>query len=347
MITVRSRIHNLRLKGQLCFIVLRDRIQTIQAVAHKNSFDNFKICATLTKESIVDCQARIVIPNGLITGVTKQNIELEVLSLTIISLSEQPPILLTDLEKFVDETEVRQSDELQKKIEDLNTEHFTLVDKPNTGKKLISKAKREVQVLKQSILDKKKQIDELQYAMQLLEKDLIEATSTLTTITTEQNEQSYKLTPQEHTRIKEIKKELQILNKTQTSVGLSLRLDHRVIDLRTQANQAIFTIKAGVCHLFREFLNSKGFIEIQTPKIIGTASESGSSVFTLKYFNQEAYLAQSPQLYKQMAVNADLQKVYEIGPVFRAENSNTHRHLTEFIGLDLEMLITNHYHELT
>jgi aspartyl/asparaginyl-tRNA synthetase len=131
------------------------------------------------------------------------------------------------------------------------------------------------------------------------------------------------------------------------SVSVDLRLDHRWIDLRTPANQAIMRISSGVCQLFREFLLSKDFVEIQTPKILGGASEGGSSVFTLKYFGDDACLAQSPQLYKQMAAAcSDLERVFEIGPVFRAENSNTHRHLCEFHGLDLEMAFSEHYYEV-
>lgn len=130
-------------------------------------------------------------------------------------------------------------------------------------------------------------------------------------------------------------------------VGRDTRLDNRWIDLRTPANNAIFRISSGVCTLFREFLLDRGFVEIQTPKLLGGASEGGSSVFTLKYFGQDACLAQSPQLYKQMAAAcSDFERVFEIGPVFRAENSNTHRHLCEFHGLDMEMAINEHYFEV-
>ncbi len=131
------------------------------------------------------------------------------------------------------------------------------------------------------------------------------------------------------------------------SVSTDLRLDHRWMDLRTPANQAIMRISSGVCTLFREFLLARDFVEIQTPKILGGASEGGSSVFTMKYFGDDACLAQSPQLYKQMAAAcSDLERVFEIGPVFRAENSNTHRHLCEFHGLDLEMTFNEHYFEV-
>ncbi|XP_064114710.1 aspartate--tRNA ligase, cytoplasmic-like [Macrobrachium nipponense] len=128
-------------------------------------------------------------------------------------------------------------------------------------------------------------------------------------------------------------------------VNQDTRLDNRILDLRTPTNQAIFRLQAGVCHQFREALRARGFIEIMCPKLISAASEGGANVFGMKYFEKEAFLAQSPQLYKQMAIASDFGKVFTIGPVFRAENSNTHRHLTEFVGLDLEMAFTHHYHE--
>ncbi|KAL9125207.1 MAG: hypothetical protein Q9217_005555 [Psora testacea] len=123
------------------------------------------------------------------------------------------------------------------------------------------------------------------------------------------------------------------------------RLAHRLLDLQTTTSKAIFRVNAGICNLFRSYLDSQGFIEIHTPKLQGGATESGASVFQLDYFGRPAFLAQSPQLAKQMAIAADFERVYEIGPVFRAENSNTHRHLTEYTGLDLEMAIEEHYHE--
>ncbi|KAK4055675.1 aspartate--tRNA ligase dps1 [Microbotryomycetes sp. JL201] len=130
------------------------------------------------------------------------------------------------------------------------------------------------------------------------------------------------------------------------TVALDTRLDNRILDLRTITNQAIFKMQSGVCNLFREFLNQHGFVEIHTPKLQGAATESGSSVFKVSYFKGNAYLAQSPQLAKQMCIAADMERVYEIGPVFRAEDSNTHRHMTEFMGLDLEMAFEEHYHEV-
>ncbi|KAI9508767.1 hypothetical protein F5148DRAFT_1275600 [Russula earlei] len=129
-------------------------------------------------------------------------------------------------------------------------------------------------------------------------------------------------------------------------VLLDTRLNNRIVDLRTQTNQAIFKLQSAIGTIFREYLDSQGFIEIHSPKLQGAATESGASVFKVSYFKGNAYLAQSPQLAKQMAIAADFERVYEVGPVFRAEDSNTHRHLTEFIGLDLEMTIEEHYHEV-
>lgn len=122
------------------------------------------------------------------------------------------------------------------------------------------------------------------------------------------------------------------------------RLNARWLDMRS--NKHIWVLQSKICQLFREYLLNAEFIEIHTPKIIPVASESGASVFKLDYFGRDAYLAQSPQLYKQMAIMGDLERVFEIGPVFRAENSNTHRHLCEFIGVDVEMELVSDHHEL-
>lgn len=130
-------------------------------------------------------------------------------------------------------------------------------------------------------------------------------------------------------------------------VGQKMRLDYRWLDLRTPANQSIFRVESMVGLLFREYLTKHGFMEIHTPKLIGGASEGGSDVFTLDYFGQPACLAMSPQLHKQMsAACSGFERVFETGPVFRAENSNTRRHLCEFTGLDLEMVIHEHYDEI-
>lgn len=119
--------------------------------------------------------------------------------------------------------------------------------------------------------------------------------------------------------------------------SLDVRLDWRFLDLRESKNLLIFKIQTVIEHAMREFWTQNGFIEIHSPKLMGTASESGSELFCLDYFGQKAYLAQSPQFYKQMAMNSGFDRVFEIGPVFRANPSFTSRHDTEFTCVDSEI----------
>ncbi len=118
--------------------------------------------------------------------------------------------------------------------------------------------------------------------------------------------------------------------------GIDARLDYRWIDLRSEKNLLMFRAQTAFVNAMRAFLVARGFVEIHTPKLIGAASESGSDVFELKYFDRKAYLAQSPQFYKQMAMAAGFERIFETGPVFRAEKSFTNKHTTEFTGFDLE-----------
>ena len=119
-------------------------------------------------------------------------------------------------------------------------------------------------------------------------------------------------------------------------VLIDTRMDYRWIDMRNPRNTLIRQVESCLTEGMREYLYKENFTEIHSPKLIGAASESGSDVFEVKYFDRKAYLAQSPQFYKQMALAGGLDKVFEVGPVFRAENSNTNRHATEFTGFDLE-----------
>ena len=114
------------------------------------------------------------------------------------------------------------------------------------------------------------------------------------------------------------------------------RMDYRWIDLRREGNQLLLKMQTVLTGAMREFLLDRHFVEIHTPKLIAAASESGSEVFEVKYFDTKAYLAQSPQFYKQMAMAAGLDRIFETGPVFRAEKSYTNKHATEFTGFDLE-----------
>lgn len=114
------------------------------------------------------------------------------------------------------------------------------------------------------------------------------------------------------------------------------RMDFRWIDMRREQNQLMLKMQTTLTAALRDFLLSRNFVEIHTPKLIGAASESGSEVFEVKYFDTKAYLAQSPQFYKQMAMASGLDRIFESGPVFRAEKSYTNKHATEFTGFDLE-----------
>ncbi len=118
--------------------------------------------------------------------------------------------------------------------------------------------------------------------------------------------------------------------------AIDSRLDYRWIDLRTEKNTLIFKLQTDMVAAMRQYLLDHNFMELHFPKIIGAASESGSEVFKLKYFDGDAFLAQSPQFYKQMAMAAGFERVFEVAPVFRAEKSHTSKHATEFTGFDLE-----------
>ena len=135
--------------------------------------------------------------------------------------------------------------------------------------------------------------------------------------------------------------ELPFNYKDLTGVNLDTRLDYRFIDLRSERNLLIFKVQSTLVRYMREYLYNNKFMEIHTPKFIETASESGSEVFEVKYFDRKAYLAQSPQFYKQMAMASGFDRIFEVAPCFRAENSNTSKHATEFTSFDVEMSYIN------
>ena len=125
--------------------------------------------------------------------------------------------------------------------------------------------------------------------------------------------------------------------KSGEPTDITKRLDWRWIDLRKDENLKIFKVWTELEKGFRQYWDLKDYIQVYTPSLMGTASETGSDVFKLQYFEGEAYLAQSPQFYKQMAQASGLEKVFCVGPVFRAEPSFTSRHMTEFTGWDFEI----------
>jgi nondiscriminating aspartyl-tRNA synthetase len=119
--------------------------------------------------------------------------------------------------------------------------------------------------------------------------------------------------------------------------ALDKRIDWRYLDLRRPDRKLMFEVQTTVEHAMRDYWSKNGFIEIHTPKLMGSASESGAELFKVEYFDSQAYLAQSPQFYKQMAMAAGFGKVFEVGPVFRANPSFTSRHDTEFTSVDVEL----------
>jgi len=123
---------------------------------------------------------------------------------------------------------------------------------------------------------------------------------------------------------------------------IDTRLDARFLDLRKPTVSAIFKIKSRMLHSVRLFLEREGFIEVNTPKLVASATEGGTELFPITYFEREAFLGQSPQLYKQMMMSAGFDKVYEIAPIFRAEEHDTLRHLNEVISVDIEASFLDH-----
>ncbi|MGD0407368.1 MAG: amino acid--tRNA ligase-related protein, partial [Candidatus Bathyarchaeia archaeon] len=125
-----------------------------------------------------------------------------------------------------------------------------------------------------------------------------------------------------------------------TPANIEARLDVRSLDLCQEKNLATFKIQHTALEAIRSFLFQKGFLEVHTPRIIASATEGGAELFTVDYFGQKAYLAQSPQLYKEELI-LSFEKVFEVGPFFRAEESHTRRHLSEFVSVDIEEAFAN------
>lgn len=287
-VLIRARLHTSRPQGKkLCFIVLRQKVHSVQAVASPESgLPLVAFAQKVTRESLVEVEGEVKALEKPVTGTTQSEVELAVKRFFVVSLAHSPlPLLVEDASR---------------------------------PQPLLDAQDREIEAL---------------------EKEAAALTAALAAAKTDAEKE--KLNKQLAEVAAKKGAALKFPNPDQ-----SVRLNNRVIDLRTQANHGIFRIQSMVGQLFREFLISQHFVEIHSPKIISAASEGGANVFQVKYFDSMAYLAQSPQFYKQMAICADFERVFEIGQVFRAENANTHRHLTEFVGLDLEMTINEHYHEV-
>lgn len=146
----------------------------------------------------------------------------------------------------------------------------------------------------------------------------------------------YEIIPDEIRLLNESKLPLPLDTTDKVRAEIDTRLDSRYIDLRRPNSSAIFKIKSRMLHSVRNFLEQGEFIEINTPKLVASATEGGTELFPITYFEREAFLGQSPQLYKQMMMATGFDKVFEIAPIFRAEEHDTLRHLNEAISIDLE-----------
>jgi len=154
-------------------------------------------------------------------------------------------------------------------------------------------------------------------------------------------------TTQVESGVEVIPKKIRIINTAErlpidvvegkTDIELDTRLNHRILDLRKPTIKAIFKIQHNLVRFARAFLENNDFVEIHTPKLVAEATEGGANLFEVKYFDRKAYLAQSPQFYKQLMLLAGFGRVYEIAPVFRAEKHNTRRHVNEYTSFDYEM----------
>ncbi|WP_407356148.1 aspartate--tRNA(Asn) ligase [Methanolobus sp. WCC5] len=153
----------------------------------------------------------------------------------------------------------------------------------------------------------------------------------------------YELIPEEITVLNEADSPLPMDTTGKVEAELDTRLDSRFIDLRRERTTAIFRIRHEVLRAVRSFLTDNGFIETSSPKVVATATEGGTSLFPITYFDREAFLNQSPQLFKQILMSGGLDRVFEIGPIFRAEEHDTRRHLNEATSIDIEASFCDHF----
>jgi len=150
------------------------------------------------------------------------------------------------------------------------------------------------------------------------------------------------ITPDSVDVVAEADPELPLDPSGKVDADLSTRLDNRTLDLRKAETKAIFEIRAEVLRAVRDYFRGVGCTEINTPKIVATGTEGGTELFPITYFGQEAFMNQSPQLFKQLMVGSGLERVFEVGPIFRAEEHNTPRHLNEATMIDFESAFIDH-----
>ena len=316
-VKLRARLQRSRIKGKGGFVVLREGVFTIQGCLFVNETSVSKQMINFVKaihlESIVDIEAKVKKAEQPIESCTQKNIELDILKIYLISSA-------TSVLPF------QMEDACRKVNPELEEDDYV---PPGEEKKDEEKKEGEKKEEKKEEKEEKKEEEKEEKKEEEKKED-----------EHKKDKKDKKKEKKEHQEKGEKGEKKDIVVKMKT------RLDNRVLDLRVPTTQALFRIQSGISTLFREFLLKKNFTEIHTPKLIAGASEGGANVFKLKYFDRDACLAQSPQLYKQMCIIGDMKGVFEVGAVFRAENSLTSRHLCEFTGLDFEMEIKEHFFEV-
>jgi len=357
VVTVRARVHAKRVVGgSMVFLVLREKFFTAQVLVQKSDaipLDMVKFVKDIPVESYVVIKAKLMTSD--VKGCTLRQHEMLAEAVHVFSRAENLPFQITDA--ITPEEQLLQQEvnvlKVKRKMLKIELQGGGGDGDGGSAAAAMADATDENVEANQDI-----DVDAYEAAKRAIDaavKELMRDDGKLSEADARaQAQAAHDLKVSAHSKAKDASQadELAALLKeldaarTLRPVAMKSRLEHRCVDLRTPANQAIFRVKAGVCQLFREFLVQHDFVEVQTPKLLGCKSEGGAEVFEVKYFDRHAYLAQSPQLFKQMTTVSDFGRVFETGPVFRAENSNTKRHLTEFTGLDLEMVIDEHYHEV-
>jgi aspartyl/asparaginyl-tRNA synthetase len=279
-VLVRARIHFSFVKGGVCFVHLRDQHFTVQATIAKGEKIPacfVKFVGKVQKESIVDVEAAVVRPNnetGVVDLATQSDIELTPSSFFVVSRAAQTPVVMEDLETpqpILDAQEISIA-EIEKEMEPLWKEKREIEEKPQIPKKIVDGAVKEMNAARAAVEKQKKDIQKLQQQIKEAEEALVQleenAAAAVKVVQETKDEvkkdaAKYKQTSEEKARLKAIAAELKPFEEKKKEatkarmVGLSHRLDNRIIDLRTVANQAIFRIQSGVCTLFREVLLKK------------------------------------------------------------------------------------------
>ena len=191
-----------------------------------------------------------------------------------------------------------------------------------------------------TLVKKKTDADLLETVKRMSRETVVTVTGTVKA--EEKAPNGYELIPESVSVINEAESPLPMDTTGKVDAELDTRLDNRFMDLRREEQTAVFLIRDTVQKAIRDFLKENKFVETTTSKIVAAATEGGTDLFPISYFDREAFLNQSPQLFKQMLMSAGLDRVYEIGPIFRAEEHDTRKHLNEATSIDIEMSFADH-----